>query len=94
MPGIAPSAGTVGEGTAKAPAHPEVHSSHNLLTEGAVAKRQGKKKMQLSKNDSVFRKEEAMLMGSHCPLNPHSFPSINNKIKLTDEAMWEIYRDC
>ena len=39
---------------------------HSLLMEGAVRKWKGKKKMWQSKKSCVFRKEEVMLMGSHC----------------------------
>lgn len=75
---------SVGDRIAKAYAHTEVRSSHNLLIDGAVGRWEGKKKIAAIKNNGVFRKEEVMLMGSHCPLNPPPFPSINNRIKLRD----------
>lgn len=84
MLGIALGLGYSGDRIDRASAQTKGHSSHNLLIEGPARKWEGKEKMQPSKNNCVFRKEKFMLMGSHCCLNPPSFPSINNKTELRD----------
>lgn len=87
MPGIGVGAGIQGvwvwDRTAKAPAHMEIHPSHNPLIQLSEDGK-GRKKIQKSKNHCVFTREEVFTLKKPLPLNPPSFPSINNKTKLRD----------
>jgi len=87
MPGIGVGGGIQEVGgwdrTAKAPAHMEIHPSHNLLIQ-LSENGKGRKKIQQSKNSCVFTREEVFTLKKPFPLNPPSFPSINNKTKLRD----------
>lgn len=59
MLGLALGLGYSGDRTART----KEHSSHNLLIEGPARKREGKEKMQPSKNNCVFRKEKIHVNG-------------------------------
>lgn len=73
---------SVGDRIAKAYAHTEVHSSHNLLIDGAVAKWEGKKKNAAIQEQCCFQKGRSHVNGKSLPFKSNSLP----KYKYWDQG--------